>query len=165
MPALRARMALTSGSKLGSCEIQSHLQVARRKRPFWLDCLNAKSGEERVVYKKLNSTGTLIQRTTTEAPQGTFMYYIGLDVHKKTISYCVKDVSGQVHQEGKIGANATRTRRLDEDSPSTMDGSHGGNDFHGLDLQSSAAARATGEGSASTDAARHRRGEKEERSD
>ena len=32
------------------------------------------------------------------------MYYIGLDVHKKTISYCVKDASGQVQQEGKIGA-------------------------------------------------------------
>src|SRR5208337_3923087 len=32
------------------------------------------------------------------------MYYIGLDVHKKTISYCVKDRSGQVLQEGKIGA-------------------------------------------------------------
>jgi transposase len=31
------------------------------------------------------------------------MYYIGLDVHKKTISYCVKDASGQVHQEGKVG--------------------------------------------------------------
>jgi hypothetical protein len=30
--------------------------------------LNAKSTEERVVYKKLNSTETLIQRTTTEAP-------------------------------------------------------------------------------------------------
>jgi transposase len=32
------------------------------------------------------------------------MYYIGLDVHKRTISYCVKDVSGRVHQEGKLGA-------------------------------------------------------------
>ena len=41
------------------------------------------------MYKKLNSTETLIQRTTTEAPQG-HMYYIGLDVH--------------IHQEGKIGA-------------------------------------------------------------
>ena len=38
-----------------------------------------------------------------EAPQQT-MYYVGLDVHKKTISYCVKDASGQVLQEGKIGA-------------------------------------------------------------
>src|ERR1700739_4560769 len=32
------------------------------------------------------------------------MYYIGLDVHKKTISFCVKDAAGRVHQEGKIGS-------------------------------------------------------------
>lgn len=32
------------------------------------------------------------------------MYYIGLDVHKKTISYCVKDASGQIHRQGTIGA-------------------------------------------------------------
>jgi hypothetical protein len=69
-----------------------------------------KSSEERVGYKKLNSTGTLIQKTTTEAPQG-HMYYVGLDVHKKTISCCVKDGSGQVHQEGQIGAT-----RLELDS-------------------------------------------------
>jgi hypothetical protein len=33
------------------------------------------------------------------------MYYIGLDVHKKTISYCVKDPAGCVHREGKIGSS------------------------------------------------------------
>ena len=38
------------------------------------------------------------------------MYYIGLDVHEKTISYCAKDAAGKVHQEGKIGS--TR-RKLD----------------------------------------------------
>jgi transposase len=32
------------------------------------------------------------------------MYYIGLDVHKKTISYCVKDVGGKIQQEGKVGS-------------------------------------------------------------
>jgi len=32
------------------------------------------------------------------------MYYIGLDVHKKTISCCVKDAAGHVHREGKIGS-------------------------------------------------------------
>jgi transposase len=32
------------------------------------------------------------------------MYYIGLDVHKKTISYCVKDAAGHVQQEGRIGS-------------------------------------------------------------
>jgi transposase len=26
------------------------------------------------------------------------MYYIGLDVHKWTISYCVKNAAGHVHQ-------------------------------------------------------------------
>ena len=30
------------------------------------------------------------------------MYFIGLDVHKKTISYCAKDAAGGVHQEGKV---------------------------------------------------------------
>jgi hypothetical protein len=32
------------------------------------------------------------------------MYYIGMDVHKRTISYCVKDVAGKVLTEGKIPA-------------------------------------------------------------
>ena len=34
------------------------------------------------------------------------MYFIGLDVHKKSISYCVKDAAGRVYQEGKIGFRA-----------------------------------------------------------
>jgi len=38
------------------------------------------------------------------------MYYIGLDVHKKTISYCIKDASGQVHREGTIGATRNELR-------------------------------------------------------
>jgi hypothetical protein len=38
------------------------------------------------------------------------MYYIGLDVHKKTISYCVKDGSGCIHAGGTIPAT-----RLDLD--------------------------------------------------
>jgi transposase len=32
------------------------------------------------------------------------MYYIGLDVHMKTISFCVKDAAGHAHMEGKIGS-------------------------------------------------------------
>jgi transposase len=32
------------------------------------------------------------------------MYCIGLDVHKRTISYCVKDGSGAIHAEGAIPA-------------------------------------------------------------
>src|SRR5271163_70161 len=32
------------------------------------------------------------------------MYYIGLDVHKKKISYCVKDGSGRIYSEGVVAA-------------------------------------------------------------
>ena len=32
------------------------------------------------------------------------MYYIGLDVHKRKISYCVKDCGGKLHSEGSIPA-------------------------------------------------------------
>jgi transposase len=38
------------------------------------------------------------------------MYYIGLDVHKRTISYCVKNGSGAIHSEGTLSAT-----RLDLD--------------------------------------------------
>jgi hypothetical protein len=37
------------------------------------------------------------------------MYYIGLDVQKKEISYCVKDGSGQVYKEGEVPATLCRT--------------------------------------------------------
>src|SRR5215470_12703028 len=38
------------------------------------------------------------------------MYYIGLDVHKRMISYCVKEVSGRIYAEGSVPAT-----RLDLD--------------------------------------------------
>ena len=34
----------------------------------------------------------------------TSMHFIGLDIHKKAISYCVKDVSGKVLSEGTVPA-------------------------------------------------------------
>src|SRR5271156_7103806 len=34
----------------------------------------------------------------------TSMHFIGLDIHKKTISYCVKDVGGTVLSEGTVPA-------------------------------------------------------------
>jgi len=39
------------------------------------------------------------------------MYYIGLDIHKKTISYYVKKVDGIVVQQGKIAAERTALKR------------------------------------------------------
>ena len=42
-----------------------------------ISCLLSRgcSNYKRVVYKKLNSTGTLIQRTTMEAPQQTYVLH------------------------------------------------------------------------------------------
>ena len=39
----------------------------------------------------LNSATTLIQRDNQGGSPMQTMYYIGLDVHKKKISYCVKE--------------------------------------------------------------------------
>jgi hypothetical protein len=32
------------------------------------------------------------------------IHYIGLDVHKKTISYCIKTAAGQIVKEGTLAA-------------------------------------------------------------
>ena len=60
------------------------------------------------------------------------MYFIGLDVHKKTISYCVKHAAGRVHQEGKIDAPGTGL--LDSDDTAAPHDCHGSDDLHWLDL-------------------------------
>ena len=38
-------------------------------------------------------------------------YYIGLDVHKQSVSYCVKTASGEVVQEGKLAARREDLRQ------------------------------------------------------
>jgi hypothetical protein len=49
---------------------------------------------------KLNSVAELIQKHQ-EALHATYVY-IGLDVHKRMISYCVKDSNGRIHSEGSL---------------------------------------------------------------
>jgi hypothetical protein len=51
----------------------------------------------------LNSATALIRIQPRRLPMQN-MYWVGLDVHKKTISYCVKDASGRIHLEGTIPA-------------------------------------------------------------
>src|SRR5216683_8041989 len=54
--------------------------------------------------------------------------------------------------------NTMGTGRLDEDASATLDGGHGGDDFHRLDLRPSAPTCERGEGGPSADAARNRGG-------
>ena len=53
-------------------------------------------------------------------------YYIGRDVHKETITYSVKDASGQVHREGQIGATRHELDRWMKTLPQ-MDSGNGRN--------------------------------------
>ena len=57
-----------------------------------------------MVYKKLNSAERLIQSQNQGGSSMDSMYYIGLDVHKKTISYCVKDAGGRRMVREAVGS-------------------------------------------------------------
>ena len=104
-----------------------------------------------MVYKKLNSTGTLIQRTTTEAPQGTLCITSGWMFTRRRSVILRQECERSGSPGRQSWGNPLGTGQLDEDTPSTLDSGHGSNDFHRLDLRSSAAPRSAGEGSASAD--------------
>ena len=84
------------------------------------------------------------------------MYYIGLDVHKKTISYCVKDVSGQVHREGQIGATRRELDGWMKTLPQPWTVAMEATIFTGWIYDHLLPHAQQVEGSASLDAARHR---------
>src|SRR4029079_17957641 len=92
------------------------------------------------------------------------MYYIGLDVHKKTICYCIKDVGGQVQWEGTIPATRTELDSWMKTLPKPWTVAMEASIFTGWVLRSSASTSRTGEGGASCDAAGDRSGQEEERS-
>src|SRR5438309_4932095 len=96
--------------------------------------------------KKLNSTGTLIQRTTTEAPQGHMYYRTGCSQEDDQLLRQGCERSGSPGRPDR--SNTLGTGRLDVDASATLDRSHGSNDFQRLDLRSSACARATEHGHA-----------------
>src|SRR6516165_142391 len=111
--------------------------------------------------QRLNSTGTLIQRTTTEAPRRT--YVLHRTGRSQEDNQLLREGCQRSGSSGRQDwSNTTGVGRLDKDSSSTMERRHGSHDFHGLDLRSSAAPRCPGEGGTSADVARHRGGEKEE---
>ena len=93
------------------------------------------------------------------------MYFIGLDVHKKTISYCVKDAAGCVQQEGKIGSTRRELdawiRTLPQPRMIAMEATI----FTGWIYDYPASACREGKGGPSPDAPGHRRFQEEERPD
>src|SRR6266852_3596518 len=115
-----------------------------------------RSMEERLVYKSCTQR-TLIQKHQGGSPMEP-MYYIGLDVHKRKISYCVKDSGGKVYSEGSLSAT-----RLDENAAPSVERGDGSDHVYGVDLRLPQATCSRPEGGTPADAAGHCSGEKEER--
>jgi len=51
-----------------------------------------------------------LSQTHEEAPM-EIIHYVGLDVHKKTIAYCIKTVSGQTVRQGVVSAERKALRQ------------------------------------------------------
>ena len=50
------------------------------------------------------------------------IHYIGLDVHKKTISYCIKTADGRIVQQGRLEASRAALRAWAEGLPAPWHG-------------------------------------------
>jgi len=99
------------------------------------------------VYKKLNSTETLIQRTTREAPQQTYV------LHRARRSQ-------EDHQLLREGCKRADSAGRDDSSES-----YGAGQLDEPWIAAMEASIFTGQGGASLDAARYRRFQEEERQD
>src|SRR2546425_7575743 len=126
-------------------------------------CLNAKSSEERVVYKKAELNRNVDSENNHGGSSRTYVLHrTGCSQEDDQLLRQGCERSGSAGRPDR--SNTLGTGRLDEDASATLDRSHGSNDFHRLDLRPSAPARSAGEGSASADAARDHSCQEEERS-
>jgi hypothetical protein len=78
-----------------------HLDHRRIAVSFWI-----KSGEAAEAVpstKRIRDPTTGVNEAEMAGSSGSRIE-IGLDVHNEKISYCVRDVAGHVHREGKIGS-------------------------------------------------------------
>ena len=83
------------------------------------------------------------------------MYYIGLDIHKKTISYRVKDVAGKIWCEGTVEATRPSLDEWMKNLPQPWTAAMEATIFIGW-VYDHLAARSGGEGGASVDVGRGR---------
>src|ERR1700760_4595059 len=120
--------------------------------------------EEPVVLHRLNSATTLIQRTTTEAPDDDYeLYRIGRSQEDDQLLREGREWPDTAGRQDQV--NPTRAGLLDEDSAPAVDRGDGGDDLQRLDLRSPAAACHPDQGGTSIDAARDCCSQEEERPD
>src|SRR5450755_658169 len=102
------------------------------------------------------------QKAHSENPMTT-PHYIGFDVHKKTISFCVKTAAGEVLEEGVVAAQRSALQQWAAARRQPWQGRAGGDPVQRLDLRHLAALqRAVADGASRQDEG-HQRGQEEER--
>ena len=85
----------------------------------------------------------------------------GLDIHKKSISCCVRQTDGHHYPGEHDHSDPSSTGRVDAATVATMDGRHGGHAVHRMYLWPSGIGRGDGERGASGHAAAIAAGKKE----
>jgi hypothetical protein len=90
------------------------------------------------------------------------MYYIGLDVHKRKISYCVKDSGGKIYAEGSLPSMRMDLDHWMKTLPQPWSAAMEATMFTGW-IRSPQAARSCTESGTPLDAASHRGSKKEKR--
>jgi len=68
-------------------------------------------------------------------------HYIGFDIHKKTISYCVRSAAGEIVEEGVVPARRAELRRWASERSQPLAGSDGSDLVQRLDLRHAEALR------------------------
>src|SRR5437773_7639710 len=109
-----------------------------------MDCLNAKSSEERVVYKKAELNRNVDSENNHGGSSRTYVLHrTGCSQEDDQLLRQGCERSGSPGRPDR--SNTLGTGRLDEDASATLDRSHGSNDFHRLDLRSSRSEEHTSE--------------------
>jgi hypothetical protein len=103
--------------------------VCRQRRA---DCLNAKSLRSRRCYKKLNSAGNLIQRTTSESLQRRHMLH-RTGRSQEDDQFLCEGCEWPSQSEGKVGSTR-RELNCWMKTKRRLDGGDGGHHFQRLDL-------------------------------
>ena len=102
------------------------------------------------------------QKAHSENPMNT-LHYIGFDVHKKTISFCVKTAAGEIVEEGSATGATRGLAAMGLGAAAALAGSDGSDPVQRLDLRhAEALRRAVGDG-ASGENESHQRGQEEKR--
>src|ERR1700687_1682549 len=102
------------------------------------------------------------QKAPSESPMNA-LHYIGFDVHKKTISCCVKTAAGEIVEEGQRAGATRGIAAMGLGAAAALAGSDGSDLVQRLDLRhAEALRRAVGDG-ASRQNESHQRGQEEER--